>query len=273
LLERNLNIWRARRPAGALVLLGLVALAAVAASGEPRAESHGWNVSRLAHHWFVPVLSVADVWLDSDHAYVARERFGLGIVDVSDRARPRLVGTFNPGPGDLVVNDVKVEGGYAYLSNEGGRLPLYILDVEDPANPVFAGGIPGRELNRVHNLAVVGKIAYVVGNSHAGWRTHIYDMSDPRSPVLLAILGNLGAHDVTVAGDLLYEAGGWSGLHIWDVTPGPRLTAAMSSRRTRWPATRRVRSGPAGSRSGSGTAARSSTWSPSGVPIRRSPTA
>ena len=180
---------------------------------------HTFNVAPVSQYWFVPVISTADVWVEGDHAFVSRQKFGLGVLDISDPATPVLVETFNPGPGDLQANDIKVHHGYAYLSNESlNGVALYILDARDPTALELVGAIRWPEMNAVHNLWLEDDVAYITGNTHDGWQTHIYDVSDPSQPRSLAVLPVFSAHDVYVKDGVLYESGGWNGLHLWDVT-------------------------------------------------------
>jgi hypothetical protein len=162
--------------------------------------------------------TVTDVDVAGNFAFVGRGPEGLSIVDISHPNALRVVGEFNL-PGQLVVNDLQVANGRAYLSNESyNGVAVYILDVTDPTRPVGIGAILFPLLNSAHNLWAEGDILYVVGHeSTTGWRTRIFDVGNPLVPILLAELPDVGAHDVTVLDGILYEAGGWSGLHLWDV--------------------------------------------------------
>lgn len=90
-------------------------------------------------------------WQDGDRAYMlvvddvnARD---LHIVDITKPQSPREIAvtgrpdwpdaTDNIGDGEVFLHDVWVQGGIAYLSY--WDLGLVLLDVSDPANPVFLG--------------------------------------------------------------------------------------------------------------------------------------
>ena len=197
----------------------LGSIATLAAGFSPPAGAAGFNVELLDQLPLGPPETVTDVDVDGNFAFVGRGPQGLSIVDLSNPAALQVVGEFNL-PGQLVVNDLQVANGRAYLTNESyNGVAVYILDVTDPTRPLGIGAILFPLLNSAHNLWAEGDILYVVGHeSTTSWRTRIFDVSNPLVPILLAELPDVGAHDVTVLDGILYEAGGWSGLHLWDVS-------------------------------------------------------
>lgn len=208
-------------PAGAIAMaaaavLGLVgpALAADAVAAEERAS----HLELLDQINLGPPETVTDVAVDGGFAYVGRGPRGLSIVDISHPGAMRVVAEWDR-PGMLVVNDLAVGGGRAYLTNEAyNGIAVYILDVRVPSAPVVLGAILAPLINVAHNLFIDGETLYVVGHEGiGGWRTRIFDVRDPLVPVLRAELTTVGAHDITVLDGILYEGGGWGGFHIWDV--------------------------------------------------------
>jgi hypothetical protein len=191
------------------VLIGILA------GGAVRAQSIAFNLEERDQLDLGPPETVTDVDIDGNLAFVGRGPLGMTIVDVS--AGMQVVGEFNL-PGQLIVNDVQAAGGRAYLTNEGfNGVAVYILDVTRPEAPLVIGAIITPVLDLAHNLFIDGDILYVVGHDGLYWRTRIFNVADPQNPTLLAVLPALAAHDITVLDDILYEAGGWSGLHLWDV--------------------------------------------------------
>ena len=67
-----------------------------------------------------------------DVAYVAAGSAGLQVIDVSDRANPRLMASAALAlPGN--ANDVKLDGTRAYVA--AGSAGLHIIDVSKPMSP------------------------------------------------------------------------------------------------------------------------------------------
>ncbi len=206
---------------GALVLAAGAALALAGpapAADAIAAEEQVYHLALLDQVHLGPPETVTDVAVDGSFAYVGRGPRGLSIVDISRPGEMRVVADWNL-PGQLVVNDLAVAGGRAYLTNEAYTgIAVYILDVRAPASPVVIGAIIAPLINVAHNLFIDGETLYVVGHEGiGGWRTRIFDVRDPLVPVLLAELTTAGAHDITVLDGILYEGGGWGGFHIWDV--------------------------------------------------------
>jgi choice-of-anchor B domain-containing protein len=220
-MQRAMNRFSSRplssRPLGPLALALAVGAAGFAAPAPATAGS--FNVEFLDQLVLGPPETVTDVDVAGGLAFVGRGAQGLTIVDVSNPRALRVIGEFNL-PGQLIVNDVQVDGDRVYLTNESYMgVAVYILDVSVPAVPQVIGAIIQPLLNSCHNLWADGDILYTVGHGTAtGWRTRIFDVSNPLVPILLVDLGNSGAHDITLRDRILYEAGGWSGLHLWDVS-------------------------------------------------------
>jgi hypothetical protein len=143
-----------------------------------------------------------------DLAYVADDRSGLRVIDVSNPAFPAEIGALDT-PGN--VNDVEVVGDLAYVAD--GSSGLRTIDVSIPASPVELGALDTPDF--ANDVEAVGDLAYVADGS-SGLR--IIDVSNPASPVELGTLDTSGfANDVEVVGDLAYVADG-DGLRIIDVS-------------------------------------------------------
>ncbi|RLB90177.1 MAG: hypothetical protein DRH26_10175, partial [Deltaproteobacteria bacterium] len=106
---------------------------------------------------------------------------GLRTFDVSDPTKIQPAGAMqtNQQAYDLAVDSK----GYAYLANEWGGLK--IINISDPKDPFFAGGL-GVSLNyNARSIDIFGNYAYLAGNKPEGAVLSIIDISDPLSPKLV----------------------------------------------------------------------------------------
>ncbi len=118
-----------------------------------------------------------------------------GIVDISDPANPRVVGSF-PSSHNIFIS----ENGYLYSACPG--LTIYDLN-PDPTKPQVVWTRPE---GGCHDSAVIGTRLY---DFAGGAGTNIYDVSDPTNPVLLgtAVGSSVVFHHsgwVSEDGDFLY---------------------------------------------------------------------
>jgi len=131
-------------------------MAALAAGLGAPAVAASFNVELLDQLPLGPPETVTDVDVAGNFAFVGRGPEGLSIVDISHPSALRVVGQFNL-PGQLVVNDLQVTNGRAYLTNESyNGVAVYVLDVTDPTRPVGIGAILFPLLNSAHNLWAEG---------------------------------------------------------------------------------------------------------------------
>ena len=172
-----------------------------------------------------------DIDADSHLAYVASMQFGLSIVDISNRDRPAVITSANPG---FYGDHVSADGSLAAVTS--GGLGLTIIDVSNPRaqSPRILGHLDGT----FRNVAVVGNTAYAL-QTIPGNPPHtdlaIVDLSQPAN---LNIIGRktVGASDFTglrVIGSTAYVVAGNTGLRIIDVSDpaSPRIvgTAPIST--------------------------------------------
>ncbi len=136
-----------------------------------------------------------DVFLDGSHAYVADGSAGLRIVDVSGKATPMLVGTYN-SPG--TAYGASVSGTYAYLSD--GSAGLQIVDISNPSNPQLTGtyNSPGT----AYGAAASGNYAYLADNDQG---LRVVDVSNKSAPSSAGVIANIGnVREVSVSGNYAY---------------------------------------------------------------------
>ncbi|WP_413162054.1 cadherin domain-containing protein [Capilliphycus salinus ALCB114379] len=151
-------------------------------------------------------------------AYIANDREGLQILDISNPASPTLRGSIDT-PGR--AKDIAVAGNFAYIADDNGS--LQVIDISNPATPTIVANAPtGGEANGV---AVAGNFAYVSDNNGG---LQIIDITDPTRPAPRGQIATPGrAWDVAVAGNFAYVAdAGNGGLRIFNITDPDNPTAA-----------------------------------------------
>ncbi len=111
--------------------------------------------------------------VDSVHAYVASNSYGLQVVDISNPAAPVNQGSVDPSGS---CRRVKVSGQYAYVAGDGG---MRVISVANPSNPVVFGTYIGS--SDFSDIDLVGHDAYLADNSST---VSIVSVADPYNPVL-----------------------------------------------------------------------------------------
>ncbi len=156
-----------------------------------------------------------DVALAGNRAYVAAEKGGLRVIDITDPPRATTVFTWGTS---VDLYHVAVEGKYAYVT--GGNY-LYGIDVS-AASPVrvLTWTTPGT----AEGVTVVDNIAYVA-TRHSGLR--LVSVGDPASPNEVAYYNTAGeALSAVVAGQYIYVADGHGGVVILWYSPSTAGTIA-----------------------------------------------
>jgi hypothetical protein len=181
----------------------------------------------------------------------------LQVVDVSDPARPRIVGTTRvrdqamslavsgtrvyvldepnlrvfdvadpASPREMAscrlgsnLWDLAIQGRYAYITNV---VCMFVVDLENPTSPRQVGRIA---LEEAQGIAVQGKYAYIASNIEG---LAIVDISNPNAPREVGrFRGPQGAADVVAVGKHAYIVGGEDAVTLWiaDVTDPQRPTS------------------------------------------------
>ena len=89
------------------------------------------------------------VCVKDEYAYVAGQDRDFQVIDISDKANPRLVGHIEHGSvgRSRSITDIHVVGDYAYVTERGSGIwqALLVVDISSPSNPriVAAMGTPG----------------------------------------------------------------------------------------------------------------------------------
>ncbi|MGC8785126.1 MAG: CARDB domain-containing protein [Armatimonadota bacterium] len=167
-----------------------------------------------------------------NYAYVLTARKGLPggsikILDVSDPASPRVVGSY----GNTSYDGLIVNGNLGYV---GSGTQLQVLNLSNPASPQLV-----RTVSLTGSLAgdggtVVGNRLYLCEGPSG---LSVWDISQPDNPQRLGILGNLGVvRSVHVSGNYAFVAAGqWlggisGGLRVVDVSNPANMSVVAEVR-------------------------------------------
>jgi hypothetical protein len=144
----------------------------------------------------------------------------LWVIDVSDPARPEVVGGAMELP---IVYDLVVKGGYAYVAvdlypSADGQIgsALLVIDVSDPTNPHQVSRWPMP--NKYSVTVDISGDDLLASNVREGADAEVglFDISDPTTPRVVAGLDTrYYRHGVTV-GSRIYVAGANIGLYVMD---------------------------------------------------------
>lgn len=157
--------------------------------------------------------------LQGDRLYVCHQASGLVIVDVSEPASPKTLGTFN-SPGSAI--GIAVVGNTAYLGDE--TKGLQVLDISDPAQPKSIGSFTA--VSRSFRVAVRGQHVFLTDTSRG---LLVLDVSDPTSPVKIGeVATGAGASDVAFAGDFAFLASSSKGVSVVNIQ-NPAMPALVTN--------------------------------------------
>ncbi|MCI0692687.1 T9SS type A sorting domain-containing protein [candidate division KSB1 bacterium] len=150
---------------------------------------------------------IGAVAVSGNYAYAGAGGDSLRIIDVSNPANPRQVGSFNTTL-FISVLDVEVRGNFAYLVSYFDG--LHIIDVSNPTSPKEVGffDTPGSAAE----VKVIENLAYVADGPNG---LRIIDVSNPATPKEVGFFDTDGsAGRVAVSGNLAYVADEENGLYI-----------------------------------------------------------
>ncbi len=153
-------------------------------------------------------------------AYVADEKSGLEIIDVSDPTVPTRLGSYNTPSS---AKGVAIAGNTAYVADY--KSGLQIIDVSAPTAPTLLGSY--NTPNDARGIAIAGNTAYVA-DGYSGLQ--IIDVRDPTAPSLLGSYKTDYAYGVAIAGNTIYVAD-QTGLQIIDVSD-PKIPSLLGSYKT-----------------------------------------
>ena len=215
-------------PGGHVTGIDVLGNYAYVAQGEgyPSAGVRMIDVSDPENPWIASWMYIEgganEVAASGNYAYVTAGDPGLRIVDFTDLNNPQIVGGVDT-PGSAV--DIALSGEFAFVATaddypatESG---LWVVDVPDPTDPVFLGGLYTGKDTYLRSVAVAGDFAYITGN--VGFR--VIDISDPEALRIVAHVPTSGGEDVKVDGTIAYVAEYAGGVRVVDVAvpDDPRL--------------------------------------------------
>ena len=184
---------------------------------------------------------VHNLFIYEDHVYALSNGRHYEILNIEDRANPKIVGQFALDTPGHAIHDVWVKDGIAYSSNWDDGVVM--VDVGNgvkggsPSNPVEIGryaypsgwnhaAFPYRDDQTGKHWVIAGDEAFPNGlNTEneptipAGW-LHFVDFSDPQNPSEEARykVPEAGSHNYWVKGDTLYVAYYNAGLRVVDLS-------------------------------------------------------
>ncbi|HEX6290977.1 MAG TPA: hypothetical protein VFZ66_17460, partial [Herpetosiphonaceae bacterium] len=142
-------------------------------------------------------------------AYISGHTTGLQIIDVSNPARPRARGSYQPGRS---LHDIQVVGHLAYLADSS--YGLHIVDVKNPQQPRLRGQYVTSPFYPTA-LSVVGRYTYLGGGP-----IHVIDTGTPETPKLHRVYEPQGSRTgrLLVINNIAYLANRTGGLELFDVS-------------------------------------------------------
>ena len=152
-------------------------------------------------------------FISNDLLYVAWNREGLRIIDISDPDNLHELSWLDmPNDGNL-AEDIWVTGTEVYMADGTG---LAIIDASDPRNPKvdsYFKDTSGSMANWIEGVRREGDYLYVAAHS----RLRIFDVSDPKNAKEISELKVRVAKDLAVRDGLCHIAE-WTGYTIVDVS-------------------------------------------------------
>jgi len=122
---------------------------------------------------------VIAVAVQGDYAYVALEKAGVAILDISNPLHPTIVSTFDdPDPSGLNYIDALIPDGDILVIPYGSV--FYVVDISDPAHPAWLS-YSHDAAYELKAMALYDRRAYGLGRDSF----EIWDLHDPTSPQLV----------------------------------------------------------------------------------------
>jgi len=149
-----------------------------------------------------------DIHVMDNYAYVADGTAGLLVIDISEKAAPKITG-FGDTPG--LATGVYAAGDYAYVAD--GAEGFAVFNIENPENPIFIRQVPTTGI--ANDVLVSGTHLYVAEGESG---LTIYDISSPGNPQSPYSADTPGdAQGVAIDGNLALVADGDHGLVIINI--------------------------------------------------------
>ena len=183
----------------ALILAGALA---VSFRFSDRIRAAGEEPAGLVLAEIVPTGEYGAVYVEEGLAYTATQGY-FQIMDLSDPFEPEVLHYFilPDVPGDVLVEDLVVHDGFAYLAL--GELGLRVLDLREPGSigQVWLYGPEEGFAGDAVQLHVDGDHLFVAATSGG---LYLFDIGSPAIPVLLVHRDDYPVGDVKADGTTLY---------------------------------------------------------------------
>ncbi|MGA2092408.1 MAG: hypothetical protein ABSH16_03235 [Sedimentisphaerales bacterium] len=136
----------------------------------------------------------------------------LSIIDISDKAKPHIVGQCYMSS----ACEVALDGNFAYVAD--GEECLRVVDISNPNQPVIIASCkPNDGYIFAHHIAIANSIAYLTDEEFK--KLYIIDISQPSNPTLLTTYySQYDTHGITIRDNYVYLANSVAGLTIIDVS-------------------------------------------------------
>ncbi|MCP4581298.1 MAG: hypothetical protein GY839_06740 [candidate division Zixibacteria bacterium] len=194
-------------------------------SGNEAVESPVWSFKTETLKNIRPLLTydtpgnACDLYVDRGIAYVADDRAGLQIMDLTLSCDEAIVGNYNPGGSG--VSSLTVSWDYLFLWWESSGVDsgfIEVLDISDPINPILIDTVDF--VGYVENLFAYNQYLFASDFN----TTYIYDFSDINNIVELP--NNLpvsrGNFIQELIGNVMY-IGDFYGCTAYDITNFPNI--------------------------------------------------
>jgi choice-of-anchor B domain-containing protein len=150
--------------------------------------------------WSSELSESHDVAVIGNRMFDFHGRMGTFIYDVTNPSAPTLLGAAQTGEGFDHSGWTTEDGNFLFVTNElaastqhdflsEGGPDVLIWDISNVSNPVKVGEIHDNS-SRVHNLYIVGNLAYI---SYYSAGLKIFDVTNPQNPELLYTYDTNGA--------------------------------------------------------------------------------
>lgn len=155
---------------------------------------------------YATVLSDRCVATDGTYLYTGGDSVAMEVYDISaDPVNPTLVATASNGALFDDPTGMTIKDGIAVAVSDDNNVFL-TYDVSDPTNPLSIDGSLPASADAIRRSAIQGNHAYMPLD--AVNQVRIFDISDPSSPSLAALISQSANAGVWVSGDWLYLGSG-----------------------------------------------------------------
>lgn len=191
----------------------------------------GTNLTRVSQ--VATTVALADLAVSGGFAYLAGDRDGLQIIDVSNPTNAFLAGGYKfvrTGPGlQPAAFGVAVSGNFVYLAY--GTAGLLVVDASDPTNCVLLGRYDTPD--RAVKVAVSGSFAFVA-DVYGGLQ--IINVSNPANPEFAgSYTSSRSVEGVRVQGNRVFVASGVEGFQVLDASDPGHCNLLADDKSSRYP--------------------------------------